>query len=80
MRLACPAIFLFLSVMLSEAKHLWMSFNRARKEINLRFFASLRMTERLPPSLAAAQDFAKQTASDLPTYPIAGRAHCAFNR
>jgi hypothetical protein len=36
------------------------------KDINLRFFASLRMTERLPPSSAAAEDSAKQTASDLP--------------
>jgi hypothetical protein len=78
MRLAYPAIFLFLSVMLSEAlqrnakhggqafQHLWMSFNRARAKKNLRFFASLRMTERLPPSSAAAEDSAKQAASDLP--------------
>ena len=80
----------FLSVMLSEAlqrnaKHearlptsLDVLQSRSCKEINLRFFASLRMTERLPPSSTAAEDSAKQAASDLPTYPIAGRTHCAI--
>jgi hypothetical protein len=51
-----------------------MFFDRARAKKNLRFFVSLRMTERLPPSLAAAQDFAKQAASDCrPTRLLAAR-------
>jgi hypothetical protein len=31
-------------VMLSKAKHLWLSFQRWQKELSQRFFASLRMT------------------------------------
>jgi hypothetical protein len=65
MRFAYPAIFLFVSVMLSETS-LDVLQSRSSKEINLRFFASLRMTERLSPSSAAAEDSAEQTASDLP--------------
>ena len=37
------------------------------------------MTGALFPLRAAAEDSAKQAASDLPTYPIAGRTRCAFN-
>jgi hypothetical protein len=48
------------------------------KEISLRFFSrdcGIRMTERLPASSAAAEDSAKQTASDLPADLAAGGAH-----
>ena len=78
MRLACPAIFLFLSVMLSEAKHLWMALialvQRNKSEI-LRFVQN---DKRLPLSSAAAEDSAKQAASDLPTEGAARGAHRAL--
>jgi hypothetical protein len=80
MRVVYPAI-LFIPLYHVERSETSLDVLRSRscKEINLRFFASLRMTERLPPCSAAAEDSAKQAASDLPTYPIAGRTHCAFN-
>ena len=77
--------------MLSEAKHLWVFFNGARagKSLSLKAwprglrplrcsFASLRMTERLSPSPAAAENPAEQAASDLPAKLAACSAHRAF--
>jgi len=54
--------------------------SRSCKEINLRFFASLRMTERLSPSPGAAEDSAKQAARDLPPELAARRAHRALGQ
>jgi hypothetical protein len=67
MRVACPAI-LFIPLCHIERSETSLDVLRSRscKEINLRFFASLRMTERLPASPTAAEDSAEQTASDLP--------------
>jgi hypothetical protein len=67
MRSACPAIY-FIPLCHVERSETSLDVLQSRscKEINLRFFASLRMTERLPPSSAAAEDSAEQTASDLP--------------
>ena len=84
MRLAYPAIFLFLPVMLSEGEtSLDVLQSDSCKEMNLRFFSrdcGIRMTERLSASPAAAEDSAKQAARDLPAELAARRSLCAFNQ